>query len=81
VPRLLAKGKPFDHGAFRVVQEPLDAAWPASDAHRFSYGQVQWSEAWSRWQMPNEHVARAQPLTASVISMSGAVSERDDVAP
>jgi radical SAM protein with 4Fe4S-binding SPASM domain len=56
VPRLLAKGRPFDHGAFRVVEEPLHAPWPAGDAHHFSYSQVTWPEGWARWQLPRERL-------------------------
>lgn len=49
VPRLLARGKPFDHGAFRLIEEPLDAPWPADDPLHFRYADVIWPAGWERW--------------------------------
>ncbi len=49
VPKLMAIGKPFDHGVFEVVEEPLDAPWPEGDPLHFTAGRVVWSESWKRW--------------------------------
>jgi radical SAM protein with 4Fe4S-binding SPASM domain len=49
-PRLIAIGKPFDHGALRLVEEPLDAPWPAADAElHFTYDRVTWPAGWDAW--------------------------------
>lgn len=53
-PRLLAKGRPFDHGAFRLIEEPLDAPWPENDPHHFEYARVAWPSGWERWPLPDE---------------------------
>jgi radical SAM protein with 4Fe4S-binding SPASM domain len=37
-----APGVPFDHGIFRLTQEPFDAAWRNEDSHRFVAGDIQW---------------------------------------
>lgn len=52
VPKLLARGKPFDHGAFRLLEEPLAAPWPEADRLHFSYGDVTWPAGWERWPAP-----------------------------
>jgi radical SAM protein with 4Fe4S-binding SPASM domain len=52
VPALIALGKkPFDHGEFRLLEEPLDAAWPDGDAHHFRYEDVAWSDDWAPWSL------------------------------
>jgi radical SAM protein with 4Fe4S-binding SPASM domain len=53
VPRLLAIGKPFDHGEFRLIEEPLTAPWPDGDEHRFTYDKVEWSPGWEAWPLPS----------------------------
>lgn len=58
VPRLLAKGKSFDHGSFRVIEEDLDAPWPAHDAHHFDYPKVAWPSGWERWELPPSVITR-----------------------
>lgn len=52
VPRLLAIGKPFDHGAFRLIEEPVDAPWPAGDELHFTYDRVVWPAGWDAWPVP-----------------------------
>ncbi|WP_394845949.1 radical SAM protein [Pendulispora brunnea] len=49
VPRLLAIGKPFDHGAFQLIEEPLDAPWPPDDPHHFTSERVAWPPGWEAW--------------------------------
>jgi nif11-class peptide radical SAM maturase 3 len=49
VPKLMAIGKPFDNGVFELVEEPLDAPWPAGDEHRFTSEKVVWPAGWERW--------------------------------
>jgi radical SAM protein with 4Fe4S-binding SPASM domain len=41
-----APGVPFDHGAFELVTEPIDAPWPEPDRLRFSAGAVRWPDGW-----------------------------------
>jgi hypothetical protein len=41
-----ASGKPFDHGLFELIEEPLDAPWPEGDNLRFVIERVQWPERW-----------------------------------
>jgi hypothetical protein len=48
-PRLLAVGKPFDHGVFRIIEEPAETPWPAKDEHHFTYERVSWASGWERW--------------------------------
>lgn len=50
--RLLGKGKPFDHGEFRLIEEPLDAPWPARDTMHFMYEGVRWPAGWDAWPLP-----------------------------
>jgi radical SAM protein with 4Fe4S-binding SPASM domain len=52
VPRLIPIGKPFDHGEFRVVEEAIDAPWPANDPLHFTYERVVWPEGWDAWPVP-----------------------------
>jgi hypothetical protein len=49
VPRLLAIGKSFDHGSFKIIEEPMDAAWPSGDELHFTYGAVEWPAGWEAW--------------------------------
>jgi radical SAM protein with 4Fe4S-binding SPASM domain len=53
VQRLIPIGKPFDHGEFRVIEEPIDAPWPAHDALHFTYDKVRWPEGWDAWPVPD----------------------------
>jgi radical SAM protein with 4Fe4S-binding SPASM domain len=48
-PRLLAIGKSFDHGSFKLIEEPLDAAWPSGDDLHFTYESVVWPAGWEAW--------------------------------
>lgn len=48
-PRLLAIGKPFDHGSFRLIEEPIDAPWPAGDELHFTYERVAWPAGWEAY--------------------------------
>lgn len=57
VPRLLAKRRPFDHGAFRLIEEDLDAPWPSSDDQHFRYEHVHWPEGWEPWKLPEERTS------------------------
>jgi radical SAM protein with 4Fe4S-binding SPASM domain len=43
-----ACGKPFDHGVFTLIEEPVDARWPESDAHRFQSADIQWTRETAR---------------------------------
>jgi nif11-class peptide radical SAM maturase 3 len=45
-PEVAAPGLPFDNGRFGLVEEPLDAPWPADDAGAFRLEQVVWPEPW-----------------------------------
>jgi radical SAM protein with 4Fe4S-binding SPASM domain len=49
VRKLLAIGKPFDHGKFDVIEEPLDAPWPEPDPLRFTAEKVVWPRGWEAW--------------------------------
>ncbi|WP_394824756.1 radical SAM protein [Pendulispora albinea] len=53
VPRLIALGKPFDHGSFKLVEESLDAPWPAEDELHFAYDRVIWPAGWEAWPLPS----------------------------
>lgn len=41
-PKLAAIGKPFDNGVFGLIEEPLDAPWPADDPLRFTEDAISW---------------------------------------
>jgi radical SAM protein with 4Fe4S-binding SPASM domain len=43
-----ASGEPFDHGIFRVIQEPANAEWPNDDPYRFRADRILWSRAQKR---------------------------------
>lgn len=49
VPKLIALGKSFDHGTFRLIEESVDAAWPAGDDLHFAYDRVAWPAGWDAW--------------------------------
>ncbi|ATB40019.1 radical SAM/SPASM domain-containing protein [Cystobacter fuscus] len=46
------QGKPFDHGVFELVEEPLEAAWPTEDTHHFTYARIPWSSGWEPFALP-----------------------------
>lgn len=48
-PKLMAIGKPFDNGVMALIEEPLDAPWPAGDALRFTKEKVVWPAGWESW--------------------------------
>lgn len=72
VPRLLAKGRSFDHGAFRIVEESLDAPWPASDSHHFSYESVAWPAEYAAWPLPEQRKRSASDVLRVVSSQASA---------
>lgn len=39
-----ASGLPFDNGIFELIEEPLDAPWPADDPLHFTADRVMWPE-------------------------------------
>ena len=50
VPKLIPLvKKPFDHGSFVLIDETMDAPWPAEDTHHFTYDKVKWADDWSAW--------------------------------
>jgi radical SAM protein with 4Fe4S-binding SPASM domain len=44
-----AGGQSFDHGVFELIEEPLDAPWPAGDPLRFTRDKVTWPKGWETW--------------------------------
>jgi radical SAM protein with 4Fe4S-binding SPASM domain len=65
VPALISLSKkPFDHGTFRLIEEPADAAWPDGDPHHFRYDAVAWSEGWEAWSL-DDMLRRAAAAEAS----------------
>ncbi len=50
--RMIGTGKPFDHGVFRLIEEPVDAPWPARDTLHFTYDSVRWPAGWDAWPIP-----------------------------
>jgi nif11-class peptide radical SAM maturase 3 len=48
-PQLMAIGKPFDNGVFEIIEEPLDAPWPAGDDLRFTKEKMVWPAGWEAW--------------------------------
>ncbi len=58
-PHLLTIGKkPFDHGELRLIEEPVDAPWPADDPYHFTYDSVRWPPGWEEFPVPE---AAARP--------------------
>jgi len=49
VRRLLAIGRPFDHGVFDIIEEPIDGPWPEPDPLRFTADKVVWGPSWEAW--------------------------------
>jgi nif11-class peptide radical SAM maturase 3 len=47
--KLAAIGEPFDNGVFRLVEEPVDAPWPARDTLHFTADKVVWPPTWDAW--------------------------------
>ncbi|EPX60747.1 heme biosynthesis protein [Cystobacter fuscus DSM 2262] len=54
-------GRPFDHGVFELVEEPLGAPWPEDDTHRFTAERVVWPPGWEAYPLPE---ARPVPSRA-----------------
>ncbi|MGF1527104.1 MAG: radical SAM protein [Candidatus Competibacterales bacterium] len=44
-----ADGKPFDHGIFEIIEEPLNAPWPEDDGLRFYPDKVVWPDSFAKW--------------------------------
>lgn len=42
-----AEGRPFDNGRFELIEEPLNAPWPADDELRFTRAKIQWPDGWT----------------------------------
>jgi nif11-class peptide radical SAM maturase 3 len=51
VPQLLAIGRPFDNGTFKIIVEPKDAPWPDGDNLRFTKDKIVWpaDAGWEEW--------------------------------
>lgn len=45
-------GRPFDHGVFELLEEPLEAPWPEEDTHHFTYARVAWPAGWEAFPAP-----------------------------
>lgn len=43
-----APGNPFDHGEFRLIEEPINAPWPEYDPLKFTTEKIQWSDSWQK---------------------------------
>ncbi|MBM7113916.1 radical SAM/SPASM domain-containing protein [[Archangium] primigenium] len=52
VPHTASTGRPFDHGTFALVEEPVDAPWPEDDPHHFTYERVVWPTGWEAFPLP-----------------------------
>lgn len=77
-PRLIATGKPFDHGVYRLIEEPLDAPWPARDELHFTYERVRWPPGWEAWPaLPEaaEYVPRSKRQSAPEGASGGKAPE------
>lgn len=46
IPKVEAPGRPFDHGEFELIEEPIDRPWPALDTLHFTAAQIQWPDTW-----------------------------------
>jgi radical SAM protein with 4Fe4S-binding SPASM domain len=55
--------KPFDHGEFKILEEPIGAAWPDGDEHHFRYDHIVWSADWEPWSLEEagRRAAAAKP--------------------
>lgn len=62
-----APGRPFDHGRFSLIVEPLDAPWPAEDTLRFEAEKVEWPAGWEAWPLPEER----SPVDPSIFEIAG----------
>lgn len=61
-----APGRPFDHGTFSLIVEPLDAPWPSEDTLRFTADKVVWPAGWEQWPLPEER----SPLDPSLFELA-----------
>ncbi|WP_261555764.1 hypothetical protein [Frankia tisae] len=41
-----APGEPFDHGLFSLVEESLEAPWPAAERPRLTAADIRWPSDW-----------------------------------
>ncbi|QMS87911.1 nif11-class peptide radical SAM maturase 3 [Nostoc edaphicum CCNP1411] len=48
IPKVKAKGLPFDNGEFELIVEPINTPLPANDPLRFSADSIQWTESWQQ---------------------------------
>ncbi|MBN3909469.1 MAG: nif11-class peptide radical SAM maturase 3 [Nostoc sp. NMS1] len=48
IPKVKAKGLPFDNGEFELIVEPTDTPLPVNDPLRFSAHSIQWPESWQQ---------------------------------
>ncbi|MGJ5628346.1 nif11-class peptide radical SAM maturase 3 [Nostoc sp. CALU 1950] len=48
IPKVKAKGLPFDNGEFELIVEPINTPLPANDPLRFSADSIQWPESWQQ---------------------------------
>ena len=69
--RLIGTGKAFDHGVFRLVEEPLDTPWPARDTLHFTYDRVHWPEGWDAWRLPVDEIDATTGDMASETANAG----------
>nr|AVH79587.1 radical SAM/SPASM domain-containing protein [Nostoc sp. PCC 9229] len=48
IPKVKAKGLPFDNGEFELIVEPINTPLPANDPLRFRADSIQWPESWQQ---------------------------------
>ncbi|MFW9261170.1 nif11-class peptide radical SAM maturase 3 [Nostoc sp. CALU 546] len=48
IPKVKAKGLPFDNGEFELIVEPINTPLPANDPLRFSADSIKWPESWQQ---------------------------------
>jgi len=60
IPKVKAKGLPFDNGEFELIQEPLNTPWPEKDPLHFSSDRIQWSQSWQAEPEPAVVINRPQ---------------------
>ncbi|MEJ6484837.1 nif11-class peptide radical SAM maturase 3 [Nostoc punctiforme UO1] len=58
IPKVRAKGLPFDNGEFELIVESIDTPLPANDPLRFSADSIQWSESWQQEPEPSYSLVR-----------------------